>query len=326
MRHHQCGVALGLKFDQAQFFFIVAQMQNGVVQFTRTAQQPCFGACCHKRLHVSRRCICRSFDGDGRPRFGAVQCDFYCGIGHTVFIKRSVDGGQGDALFHIGLVRSGCHFPGPLRHRFVELRICKHFVHQPPFNGALALDALLDRTEHIGQIAAHLALVRHAGQAPGAGQHRQQRHLGQRHRRCAVVCQHDVIARQRQFISAPCAGPFDSADIVLPAVGQRCLIGVAGFVGKFAKVHFVAVRCPAQHANVRPCAKHLVFGRLQHHDLDLGMFETHPLNHISQFDVDTQIIAVQLQFVSVKEPAFFIHIHKKMRDGSVVCDLPMPVL
>ena len=81
-----------------------------------------------------------------------------------------------------------------------ELR--HHLVDQPPFDRLGAAHALLDRAEHIGAVAPHLALVGDAGEPAGAGQHREQRRLRQRHRRAAVVDQHDVVGGERQLVAA----------------------------------------------------------------------------------------------------------------------------
>ena len=45
-----------------------------------------------------------------------------------------------------------------------------------------------------------------------------------------------------------------------------------------------------QHADIRAGAKYLVLARLQHHNLDFGMFKPHPLNNIGKFDINAEII------------------------------------
>src|SRR5262249_6930347 len=66
-----------------------------------------------------------------------------------------------------------------------------------PVRGALPLDPLPRGAEHVGAIAAHLALVGDGGEPAGAGEHGKQRQLGQRDRRGTVVDQHDVIGCER---------------------------------------------------------------------------------------------------------------------------------
>src|SRR5262249_27354602 len=62
--------------------------------------------------------------------------------------------------------------------------------------------AFCRRAERVGEIAPHLAFVGHAGKPTGAGQHREQWQLGQRHRGGAVIDQHDVVGRKRKLIAA----------------------------------------------------------------------------------------------------------------------------
>ncbi len=66
----------------------------------------------------------------------------------------------------------------------------------------LAAHAVRAGGEDVGAVPADTALVHQPGQAAGAGQHAEQRHLGQRHRRGVVVDQHDVLAGQRQLVPA----------------------------------------------------------------------------------------------------------------------------
>src|SRR5262249_16698020 len=92
--------------------------------------------------------------------------------------------------------------PRPLPYRLPKLGGRPPFLDGPPVHGALAFDALLGGAEHVGAIAAHLAFVGDAGESAGAGEHGEQRQLRQRHRRGAVVDQHDMVGRERQLVAA----------------------------------------------------------------------------------------------------------------------------
>src|SRR5690348_1844051 len=70
-------------------------------------------------------------------------------------------------------------FPRPRPDRFLELRGRNDLVHQPPFNGASALHALLGRAENIGAVAAYFALVGDPREAAGTRQNSQERQLRQ---------------------------------------------------------------------------------------------------------------------------------------------------
>ena len=140
--------------------------------------------------------------------------------------------------------------PGARRDRLVELRARHHFVDQPPLDRALAFDAFLGGAEHVGMVAAHFALVGDAREPAGAGQHREQRQFRQRHRRRAVVDQHDVVGRERQLIAAAGRGAVDGADRCDAGILAQILDAVARLVGEFAEIDLVGVGRAGQHADI----------------------------------------------------------------------------
>ena len=192
-------------------------------------------------------------------------------------------------------------------------------------HSALALDAFLDGAEIIGVVAAHLALVDHARQPAGARQHRQQRHFRQRHRGRAIVGEDDVIGRQRQFITAAGRGAVDDGDETLPGILAGILQPVAGLVGEFAEIDLVGVGRARQHADVGAGAEHPVLARAQQHHLHAGMLEAQPLHRVGEFDIDAEIVGIQLELIALEQPAILIDIHRQGRDVAVDIELPMPV-
>ena len=115
----------------------------------------------------------------------------------------------------------------------------------------------LGGAEHIGQVAPHLALVGQPGQAAGAGQDAEQRHLGQRHRRAAVVDQHDVVAGQRQLVAAAGRGAAKRRQVALPGIGRGVLDREPRLVGELAEIDLVRVRRPGQRADIGAGAEHV---------------------------------------------------------------------
>ena len=153
-------------------------------------------------------------------------------------------------------------------------------VDQAPVDGLLAPDALGPGGEHVGQVAADVALVDDPGEPAGAGQHAQQRHLGQRHRRRPVVDEHDLVARQRQLVAAAGGGAVDGGEPHLAGVGGGVLDGVAGLVGELAEVDLVVVGGPGQHLDVGAGAEHLVEPAGDDHRADLGVLEAQALDDV----------------------------------------------
>ncbi len=175
-------------------------------------------------------------------------------------------------------VRFRRKFLGARGNRLVEFRARHHVVDQPPFDRALAFDAFLGGAEHVGVVAAHFALVGHAREPAGAGQHRKQRQFRQRHRGRSVVDQHDVIGGERQFIAAAGRGAVDGADRFEPGILAQILDAVAGLVGELAEIDLMRVACAGQHADIGAGGKDPRLARAQHDDAHLRMLEAQPLD------------------------------------------------
>ena len=84
--------------------------------------------------------------------------------------------------------------------------------------------------------------------------------------------------------------------------------------------------CSAQHANICARAKYFVFARAHNDHFHFGMFKTHTLHDIIQFDIHTQIVGIQLQQVVIKETSIFIDIHREPSDRSFIIQAPMMVI
>ncbi|TXT37127.1 MAG: Uncharacterized protein FD135_3822 [Comamonadaceae bacterium] len=155
---------------------------------------------------------------------------------------------------------------------------------------------------------AHMALVGHAGQAAGAGQHAEQGHFGQAHRAGAVVHQDDFVTGQGQFVATTGAGPVDGSQEFEATVLGRVLQAVAGFVGEFAEVHLPGVAADTQHKDVGTGAEHAVFGAGDHHGAHFGVLKTDADNRIIEFNVHAQVVAVELELVAGAQAAVFVKV------------------
>ena len=209
--------------------------------------------------------------------------------------------------------------------RLFELRAGGHFIDQPPLQSALSLHALFGGAEEIGVVAAHFALVGNAGETAGAGQHREQRQFRQRHRRRAVIHQHDVVGRQRQLIAAAGRRAVDGADGAQAGILAQILDAVARLVGEFAEIDFVGMARAGQHADVGAGAEHPRLSRTQHDHAHLRMLETQPLDGVGELDIDAEIVGVQLELVAFEQRALFVDVEEERRDVAVDLELPMAV-
>ena len=130
----------------------------------------------------------------------------------------------------------------PLLHRLRELLRLRMAVDQPPFLRALRAHAFDQRAEDVGVVAPHAALVGEARQPAGAGQHAEQRHLGQAHRGGAVVDEEDLVAGERELVAAAGGRAVARGDELEAGMAARVLDAVARLVGELAEVHLPRVR------------------------------------------------------------------------------------
>ena len=160
-------------------------------------------------------------------------------------------------------------------------------------------------------VAAHLALVGDAGEPAGAGQHREQRQFRQRHRRRAVVDQHDVVGRERELVAAARRGAVDHADGREAGVLARILDAVARLVGELAEIDLVGVGRARQHADVGAGAEHPRLARAQQDDLHLRMLEAQPLDGVGELDVDAEVVGIELELVALEQRALLVDVHEQ---------------
>ena len=198
-------------------------------------------------------------------------------------------------------------------------------IDQAPVLGAVGAHALRRGAEEIGQVAPHLSLVGDAGEAAGARQHAQQRHLGQAHGGGAVVDHQDFVAGERDLVAAAGAGAVHRGEKLEPVVAAGILHAVARFVGELAEIHLPAVARLAQHVNVGAGAEHALARRGEDHAAHPGVLEADAVQGIVQLDVHAQVIGVELEFVAGPEPFVLVHIHRQSRDRAVHAHAPVHV-
>src|SRR6266852_346625 len=80
-----------------------------------------------------------------------------------------------------------------------------------------------------------------------------------------------------------------------------------------------------QHADIGAGAEHTVLARADHHGLDAGMLEAQPLDSVGQFNVDAKIVGIELELITLEQPAILVDVHGERRDVISDSELPMPV-
>ena len=173
--------------NEADFQLVEAQIEQRVVELAEGAQRPGVGAGLAQLVGGLRRWA-------RRPRTVSVG-DALLGLR-----PRASRGGTWSRCRRASASSGGSRTPGPLRSLALATSVAaaaftassnlpsaRDLVDEAPLDGALAAHALGDGAERVGEIAAHLALVDEAREAAGAGEHAEERHLGQADRAGAVV-------------------------------------------------------------------------------------------------------------------------------------------
>src|SRR5262249_43287350 len=56
-----------------------------------------------------------------------------------------------------------------------------------------------------------------------------------------------------------------------------------------------------------------------------GMLEAQPLDRVGQFDIDAEIVGVELEIVAIEQPRFLVDVHHQCGDFAVDSQLPMAI-
>jgi len=180
-----------------------SQIQDGIVEFSRHLQRPPVRAGSERRIDRCGRGALRRRDRQFDPLRGAVQTDVDEAITVALGLDDPIERRERHSGGSLGALARGGKRLRALPDVFMKILRFDDRVDQRPITRTLTAHAFGRRAEHIGEIAAHMPLVRESRQTSGARQHTEQRHLGQAHRRRAIIDQHDFIARKRELVTAP---------------------------------------------------------------------------------------------------------------------------
>ena len=97
-------------------------------------------------------------------------------------------------------------------------------------------------------------------------------------------------------------------------------------VGKLAKIDFEGVRRGAEHVDIRAGAKDSRLQTGNHDGTYLGMFKANSLNRVGQLDINSKVIRVEFQLVTIAESLVFLYVHRQGSDLSVKAQAPVFIL
>src|SRR5208283_6179896 len=113
-----------------------------------------------------------------------------------------------------------------------------------------------------------------------------------------IVDENDLVAGERQLVTAARARAVDRGQEFQPAVGGRVLEAVARFVGEFAEVDLPRMAGGAQHENVGARAEDPLARAGDDHGPHFRALEADAVYGVVELDVDAQIVAVELELVA----------------------------
>ena len=79
-----------------------------------------------------------------------------------------------------------------------------------------------------------------------------------------------------------------------------------------------------KHRDVRACTEHAIDSTINDDHLDRRVLKTKPLDRVGELDIDTEIVAVELEFVAFAKTAIAINLHGESSD--LTLDVELPVL
>ncbi|EEA02927.1 hypothetical protein BH160DRAFT_1779 [Burkholderia sp. H160] len=264
--------------------------------------------------------------GEGGHTFRSIDRHVHGLIAEAVFAIRPFDARERDAWRSGRTIAVRSEFERARLNGLVELVRLHDFVDETPRLRAFTAHALDHRAENIRAIVTHLAFVGHARETARARQHAEQRHFRQRHRRGAIVDQIDFVAGEREFIAAARACAVHRGKKLQARMARRIFEPIAGFVRELAEVDLPCMRRKPQHEDICARAEHPVLQARHHHRADFRMLEANPLDRVVQFDIDAEVIRIELQFVAIANAAVLGDVDAERRDRTVEAQLPVLVL
>src|SRR5581483_1147682 len=134
-----------------------------------------------------------------------------------------------------------------------------------------------------------------------------------------------LVAGERQLVAAAGAGAVDRGDEFQPACLARVLDAVPRLVGELAEVHLERMTRGSEHVDVGAGAEHAALAARNDHAFHFRMLEADAVQRIVQLDVDTEVIAVELQPVAGREALVLRDVERKGCHRALVRELPMVV-
>src|ERR1700719_885838 len=109
-------------------------------------------------------------------------------------------------------------------------------------------------------------------------------------------------------------------------MSARIFDTVSRLVGELAEVHFPGMARKAQHIYVGAGTENPWLDARDDDSPNFRMLETNPLQSVVQFDIDAQIIRIQLELVPRTDSAVLLHAHRKRGAAAFNRYAPMSIM
>ena len=96
-------------------------------------------------------------------------------------------------------------------------------------------------------------------------------------------------------------------------------------VGELAEIDLVRVPRASQRADIRAGAEYVLLAGADHDGAHLRMLEAQPANRVGQFDIDPEIIGIELQLGAGEQPGGRIDVERQCRDRPPDFEPPMAI-
>ncbi len=324
-RQHDRWIALRAQNPHADVEFVGAQEQDCIVEFACRRERPPGRARGDDGLgRVGARLGRRAQGQRGDPR-RPVQFDAQVRVTPASVLLHALQRSQFDAGGAGRTIAAMRELLRTLPDRVREVLGLGAVIDEAPSQRAIGAHALDRGAENVGQIATDTALVGQPRQATGARQHREQRHFGQAHRRAAIVDHSDLVAREREFIAASRRRTVERRQRLQPRVTAGILDAVARLVGELAEIDLPRVRRQPEHVDVGARAEHALLAAGQNDAAHAGVLEAQALQRIRKFDVDAEIVGIELEPVAGPDAALLGDVERERRRLAIDRELPMHV-
>src|SRR5215831_8734263 len=105
----------------------------------------------------------------------------------------------------------------------------------------------------------------------------------------------------------------------------RILYAVTRLIGEFAEIDLFGMARVTQHVDIGARTEDALLAARDHDDPHFGMLEPDAVKGVVELDIDPEVIGVELQSVTRREPAFLLDVERQRRDRAIAREAPVAI-